>query len=417
MIKQIIKIIWNERSSNAWLFFELVLIFSIMWFCVNFLWSIGSKYIENEGFDITHVYNVSLGAYPASITGEVSAEDRYQAVMTIVERLKQHTAIESVSISQAASPYNGSYRSTVFKINSTDLGGIQAKIVSPEFFDVYKINLLSGRNFDENDMIGNNHVIIGVDKDNKFKDFPVEVIDSISDELSTFVVVGVSSPSKRADFEDYKPIVYFPMTKEVIAGRGQYIDISFRVESDADHADFAQAFTDEMRAQMNISPYFLANITPASDAKIIYMKWGGIENALKSVFAISAFILLNVFLGTIGTFWLRTQSRSKEIGLQMALGASKKRIKIQYITEALILLVFVSIVGCIVTVNILATGLLDNVAIPFIEGQTLEAITIDKLLINYLLTTCTLAVIITIAIWYPVKNATKIKPAVVLKEE
>ena len=34
-----------------------------------------------------------------------------------------------------------------------------------------------------------------------------------------------------------------------------------------------------------------------------------------------AFMLVNVFFGIIGTFWLRAQNRRGEIGLRMALGA------------------------------------------------------------------------------------------------
>jgi hypothetical protein len=36
-----------------------------------------------------------------------------------------------------------------------------------------------------------------------------------------------------------------------------------------------------------------------------------------------AFLLINVFFGIVGTFWLWTENRRSEIGLRMAIGSSK----------------------------------------------------------------------------------------------
>ena len=39
-----------------------------------------------------------------------------------------------------------------------------------------------------------------------------------------------------------------------------------------------------------------------------------------------AFLLVNVFFGIVGTFWLRTERRRSEIGLRMAIGSSRGRL-------------------------------------------------------------------------------------------
>lgn len=417
MIKQIIKIIWNERSANGWLFLELVLIFSVLWFCADFLWDIGKKYVYSPGFDIAHVYNVSLGTYPESLTSKIGKEDKDKAYITIFERLKQHPAIENACISSAAAPYVGTYTSMGYKSDSTDLGGIWTKYVSSEFFDVFKIQFLEGRNFQPNDMLNASVFIVGVDEANGVHDLAISQIDSLTNGSKTFPVIGFVNKVKRSEFQNFSPIVYYPITKDHWSWNNLYKDLSIRVKPELDGPNFAKQFIEEMREQLNVSPHFLISLEPIHKQRKSYMQWTGADAKLKSVFSISAFILVNIFLGAVGTFWLRTQSRTKEIGLQMALGASKKRIKLQYILEGLLILFAVSLVGTIVTVNILATGVMDNLGIPFMKGQTMEAFTFSRLFIDYLLTTFLLAVIITLAVWYPARKAAKVSPAVVLREE
>ena len=52
-------------------------------------------------------------------------------------------------------------------------------------------------------------------------------------------------------------------------------------------------------------------------------------------------------LGILGTFYFRTQSRRSEIGLRIALGSSKRKIRSLIFTETLLLLFLASIVATI----------------------------------------------------------------------
>ena len=37
MIHSILHQIWNQRRSNGWLFAELLIVFTLMWYCVDVL--------------------------------------------------------------------------------------------------------------------------------------------------------------------------------------------------------------------------------------------------------------------------------------------------------------------------------------------------------------------------------------------
>ena len=52
---------------------------------------------------------------------------------------------------------------------------------------------------------------------------------------------------------------------------------------------------------------------------------------------ISFFALFCAFLGIVSTFWIRTNDRRGEIGIMRSVGASRRRIIGQFVTEALLL--------------------------------------------------------------------------------
>ena len=66
MIRHIFKIIWNERKTNAWITLEYVLVFCVLWFCVDYLFYMGKCYFERSGFDIENTYEINMQEKPAN---------------------------------------------------------------------------------------------------------------------------------------------------------------------------------------------------------------------------------------------------------------------------------------------------------------------------------------------------------------
>ena len=77
-----------------------------------------------------------------------------------------------------------------------------------------------------------------------------------------------------------------------------------------------------------------------------------------------AFFLLNVLLGVVGTFWYRTQQRSAEIGLRMAMGATRKGIFWQLVKEGLALLTIAFIPSAAIFANLLYMEVTQGSEIP-----------------------------------------------------
>ncbi|OJU54725.1 MAG: hypothetical protein BGN96_12765 [Bacteroidales bacterium 45-6] len=413
MIKHILTIIWNEKRMNSWIVIELTLIFTILWFCSDYLLTMGKKYSEPRGFDISHTYNVKLDTLSSGKNQQIKGMTKDEIFALILKRIKANPSVENVCVSVSATPYTGSFMSIGYKVDSVADKSIWTKRVTPEFFDVFRIRLEKDKGFTQMKGTITNGVLLGKENEETFLDIPIDKIDSISNN-NKYKILGFVNPVKRSEYNDYSSIVYQLQKAEEM---GDYKDVSIRVKPEADNPDFAEKFVKEMREQLNISPYFLVKITSLDKSRENYMGWMGFSNGLKSTFSVTSFLLINIFLGIIGTFWLRTQSRRGEIALRMALGSSKKKVRQTYILEAIVLLFIASILGVILSVNILATGALNNIGLPMVEGDSLKDLSLIQLLTDYLLTFGMLTVVTVLAVWYPSQKASRVHPAVVLREE
>lgn len=51
---QLLKQIWNERRSNGWLWAELLIVFVVLWYIVDWTYATARTYYEPLGYDITN---------------------------------------------------------------------------------------------------------------------------------------------------------------------------------------------------------------------------------------------------------------------------------------------------------------------------------------------------------------------------
>ena len=142
-------------------------------------------------------------------------------------------------------------------------------------------------------------------------------------------------------------------------------------------------------------------IRPLSEYRNTY-----IENTLLPLFLIGlvlGFLILNSISGLFGVLWYNISLRKSEIGLRMAVGASKRSIYKQFIGEMLVLVTLGIIPGIILTAQLPILSVFD------IETKVyIIAILASTLLIYLLVLLCTLL---------PSTQAAKIQPAMALHEE
>ena len=161
-----------------------------------------------------------------------------------------------------------------------------------------------------------------------------------------------------------------------------------------------------MRPQLQVGNFYLSEITPLSDFREEQLEW--VYSPLRFRIGFSIFFLTNIFLGIIGTFWLRINKRRSEIGLRMAVGSSRRMVLWQMIGEGLVLLVIAFIPSLLVCLNLVQVDLLPE---EYMDVTPL------RILLNTVITFTLLAVVVCLGTWYPARRSAKIEPAEALHYE
>lgn len=429
MIQHIFKIIWNERKANSWIILEYVLVFCILWFCCDYLYYIAKCYYEPLGFDIHNTYSIRMTeksfdeSDPDTEIKRLDSEDEYAYALMLMERLKQYPEIENVSFSNAGMPYSGSTSSSDFVVNSDSVPlMIQVRYVSSEFFEVFRIKLTEGRFFDWTNPADKDYVLISPDRNNFLGGFnnkasyPVSDVQTLKHSYTNddaFSVTGKTEKLKSKFFDPYTNTIFHPLKKEDV--NLLYNEIAIRTRPNTAKG-FEERFIKEMKERLNIGPYMFSSISSLKKMQKNAMEWSGVTNNLNSVYAITLFLIINIFLGIIGTFWYRTESRTSEIGLRIALGSSKQKLKSFLYIETIFLLLISSVIGVNICINIGQTGLLKALGIPQADPVQVGS-GIEQYFINFIITFLFLAIVSLIAVWYPARQASNMHPAEALHEE
>ena len=424
MIRHIFKIIWNERKINTWLIVEYIIIFCVLWFCSDYLYPMLRNYYGPQGFEIDHVYEINMEKKPLEENSE--GLDKYALAMTFMERVQHYSDIENIAFSQGAVPYGNSTQMSSYTINSDSVGvSLRQRYVSTGFFDVFKMKI-DGEIFDWTDNATKDNAIISSFSDNQFGSYnEEEVIIPISEvhilyydnnwdaRKSTHKVIGRTAKIKDPYYQPSPSNLIMPLERENVDLVENQITVRIKPEADK---NFIEKFTKDMREQLFIGPYYLSSVVSIKDMKTqVDSKWGA-RDKINSSFAITLFLVVNIFLGILGSFWFRTQSRRSELGLRIALGSSKGKVRGMVVLETMMLLFIASIIGTIICLNFGSTETLQSLGIPALNKEA-WGIGKEQNVINFAITFTFLAIVSVIAVWYPAKQASSIQPAEALRDE
>jgi putative ABC transport system permease protein len=355
----------------------------------------------------------------------------YGLAMTFMERVKRHPDIENVAFAMASVPYGGTMWGGGFKINSDSVNiGLRQRFVSTEFFDVFKMKV-DGQIFDWTDHAAKDDVVISAFRGDQFggsnRDESVWVpvpevhtlhYDNEWDAIKhTYKVIGRTAAMKDPYYDPGMSSVIIPLRREDVSlvGENKGNQIIVRVKPEADK-DFVERFTRDMREQLFIGPYYLSSVASVRDMRTQYDSRWGVKDRINSTYAITLFLVVNIFLGILGSFWFRTQNRRSEIGLRIALGSSRKKVQGMVIFETLLLLIIASMVSTVICLNLDNPETLRSLGIPTINKEA-WGIGKEQHVINFAITFTFLALVSVVAVWYPAGQASHTQPAEALYDE
>ena len=111
MIKQIFKMIWNQRRLNGWIWMELLVVFVALWYLVDMFVVQLYSYTRPMGYDITNCWKLSFDVYPEDadeyVNDTTQTQTEGEALAKILERLRRAPEVDNACVAFYSSPYSG----------------------------------------------------------------------------------------------------------------------------------------------------------------------------------------------------------------------------------------------------------------------------------------------------------------------
>lgn len=417
MIVHLLKIIRAQFRSNLWILAELMVVFVALWIMTDYFITQYTLYHRPVGFETDRVYQavVSLRSSdsPQFIVYPEDSEEPKQNFDRIVERIRQHPDVEAVALSMYSLPYTHSNSMYGLRKDSVEQF-VRMYWVTPAYFQVFHITPAAGGLPEELEQrIQQPGLIISADIAQFFFHRTNVVDEELASEEDTMKIVAVTESVRNDEYNERLPYAWFSLMESprdgiVPESTCVQMQITFRIRPNVETTGFEERFMKEMRHQLQAGNFWVSDVQSYNDIREQFLERTSNSSGQQVISSVMLFLLVNVFLAVIGSFWFRVNRRKEELGLRMAMGSSRTGLLRFTITESLLLLTLAALPALFICGNLMYA---DLVSASAADERLLRFLEVS--LITWLL----LAFIIVLGVWYPAQKAAHIAPADALRAE
>ncbi len=345
--------------------------------------------------------NVLIVRLDASRSG-YEADRLSRAYEELLERLQQTRLVRAASLA-GTTPISGGAASRVvtvpgFDERSEDRRYVNLNWVAPRYFDTLGIRLLAGRDFRREDRGAPRYAIINQAMERHY--FPNQSAVGqhlrFDNDNHPYEIVGVVSDAKYASLREAPPRTVYLNTFQARQPASDFI-LNTTGDPYAAAPEVRQAISEVLRT---VPVARITTLTEQVDASLL------VERAIASLSGVFAGIgCLLAGLGLYGLLAYATARRTHEIGIRMALGATRASVARMVMLEALTLTALGLSCGCAIAVwsrsylTALAPDLPAMQAMPLLFGAIV-----------------TMAVAL-LAVALPAYRAARVEPMMALRHE
>ena len=430
---------WNQRRMNSWIFIEIIIAGFFLWTVIDPMYVLTVTHLKDKGYEEKGRYVMKLGAYGRNHglrDTTLTAEHRKEAFLRITKLMGEQPEVEAhyVCLNQSL-PNGGSWSSSSWVADTTGLTKENARermihsqiwkfYATPES-DIFRTlgikDVTTGQEMKMPEK--NSFFFISETFAKRAFGTPQAVGQKIfGGNLQSISIDGVFKDLKTCDFE-----LSYPLCMNIDYGMriSDYTHLTtlviFRLKDGVNFDTFQERFKKEVAPQMKQGNFYFDSFQPLSEYRYQLGVANGVYNKFRLHLSLASFTLLCIFLGMLGTFWIRSNARRSEIGLMRSMGATETKIKNQFLMEASLLITLGFVFSLVLVVNFVV--MTDGMAKPAFSGELTHAITNEWLspsmqfamvsLITYL----ALLIIALVGTLIPVRRAVKVLPADALRDE
>lgn len=413
MFKKLFTQIKNEWRSNLWLALEMLIVSVVLWFVVDYFYVTIYNYNLPRGFDTSNCYRIGvtqLTDKSPEYIPDRSDDEIMQDRETLLSRIRMRPEVEFVSVSSNSYPYNGSNSGTSIRYDTIYPRNFAVyRNVTPDFVQVFRYEGARGETPAQlAEMLNRGEVLIS---DNLFMYDGVKGVDIVGKGLylygDTSRTYRIGASLNEVQYNDYGG---WGDDLTLVTSRGA-LDYGnewcVRVKEGYDK-DFIENFMEDADKLYRVGNFYITDVKSFDQIRDNYQR--SYTNQIRNFCVGMGFLLLNIFLGLLGTFWFRTQQRVSEIAIRMVNGATRRSIFGRLIGEGLLILTVVTVVaiGFDILISYLELNQWLNGNKYLSWGRTSLCV-----LISYVL----MAIMISVGIAFPAYRAMHIQPTEALHDE
>jgi len=218
--------------------------------------------------------------------------------------------------------------------------------MDPSMQDIWNLNVDTGRFLDEVDNMSHGHyAVLGSEaKDKLFSGMPA-LGESIRINGVSFRVIGVLKARMQEGDDDDNRVVYVPYNSADVLADIHYIGGIWLDSEGVDHLKMTRNIRDALALAHNFKPDDERAVF-IFDAKKQLEQFNVITMGLKILLAFIGTITLGIGgVGLMNIMLVSVTQRTREIGVEKALGARKRDILFQFLAEAMVITLVGGLVG------------------------------------------------------------------------
>jgi putative ABC transport system permease protein len=341
----------GSRTRNVLVVSEVALSLMLLIGAGLLIRSLWALHHVNPGFDPSRVVTMAVSVPPGKFA---EPQQQISYFGRVLERVRTLPGVQSAGLIDSL-PLSGDGSHQPISVEGrppapmADLPEVDVRLITPGYMSAMHIPLLSGRDVADSDVAGRpGAVLISESMAKSF--WPNE--DAVGKHLTLYffpdvprVVVGVVADVKMTAMNETQPAptLYFPLAQlsPVRGAPWRSIPMSLAVRTDAAPLSVLPAITGAIRETDGDVP--LLNIRTMDDSVS-----ASLSPERFTMLLLGAFAGLALLLAVVGIYSVMSYSvsrRTNEIGIRVALGASRSDVLLLVVRQALLLALIGSAIG------------------------------------------------------------------------
>ncbi|MGA8153305.1 MAG: ABC transporter permease [Terriglobales bacterium] len=222
--------------------------------------------------------------------------------------------------------------------------------VDPGIFEIWNLHVEDGRFLNDQDNLGHGlYAVLGWEAKQKLFSGRPALGESIRVDGVSFQVIGVLQPRMQEGDDNINRVVYIPFSTMDVLQDTHYLGGIWLDSQGLDHDKLTRTIRESLGLAHGFKPTDQRAIF-VFDAQKQLSQFGIISLGLKILLAFIGTVTLGIGgVGLMNIMLVSVTQRTREIGVEKALGARKKDILFQFLAEALVITAVGGLVGILLS--------------------------------------------------------------------